>query len=100
MRDAGGLALNMRQQRCRIVAQFLTGVFQIEPLLIRMIEPAAIRQFVLGSGAEWSAGTIRVIGGDRLNRIYDCCGSAEALASKNEPAYKPRSNRSAGVAQG
>ena len=63
MRDAGGLALNTRQQRCRIVAQFLTGVFQTEPILIQMIEPVAIRQFVLGSGAEWSAGTIRVIGG-------------------------------------
>ena len=63
MRDAGGLALNTRQQRCRIVAKFLTGVFQAEPILIQMIAPRAIQQFVLGSGAEWSAGTIRVIGG-------------------------------------
>jgi integrase/recombinase XerD len=62
-RDVGGLALSTRQQRCRIVAQFLTGVFPTEPILIQMIEPGAIRQFVLGSGAEWSAGTIRVIGG-------------------------------------
>jgi integrase/recombinase XerD len=63
MRDAGGLALNTRQQRCAIVARFLAGLFPTGPILIPGIEPAAIRQFVLGSGAEWSAGTIRVIGG-------------------------------------
>ena len=63
MRDAGGLALNTRQQRCGIVARFLAGLFQTGPILIAAIEPTAIRQFVLGNGAEWSAGTIGVIGG-------------------------------------
>lgn len=63
MRDAGGLALNTRQQRCGIVVRFLAGLFQTGPILISAIEPTAIRQFVLGNGAEWSAGTIRVIGG-------------------------------------
>jgi integrase len=63
MRDAGGLALNTRQQRCGIVARFLAGLFQTGPILIPAIEPTAIRQFVLGNGAEWSAGTVRVIGG-------------------------------------
>ncbi len=63
MRDAGGLALNTRRQRCRIVARFLTGLFKDGPILIPAIAPTAIRQFVLGNGAEWSAGTIRVIGG-------------------------------------
>jgi integrase len=63
MRDAGGLALNTRQQRCGIVARFLGGLFQTGPILIPAIEPTAIRQFVLGNGARWSAGTIRVIGG-------------------------------------
>jgi integrase/recombinase XerD len=63
MRDAGGLALNTRYQRCGIVARFLGGLFQTGPILIPAIEPTAIRQFVLGNGAEWSAGTIRVIGG-------------------------------------
>ncbi len=63
MRDSGGLALNTRQQRCRIVAQFLAGLFQTGPILIPAIEPTAIQQFVLGNGAGWSAGTIGVIGG-------------------------------------
>lgn len=63
MRDAGGLALNTRQQRCGIVSRFLAGLFQTGPILIAAIDPTAIRQFVLGNGAEWSAGTIRVIGG-------------------------------------
>jgi integrase/recombinase XerD len=63
MRDAGGLALNTRQQRCGIVARFLAGLFQAGPILIPAITPTAIRQFVLGNGAEWSAGTIRVAGG-------------------------------------
>jgi integrase/recombinase XerD len=63
MRDVGGLALNTREQRCRVVARFLAGLFQTGPILIPAIAPAAIRQFVLGNGAEWSAGTIRVIGG-------------------------------------
>jgi integrase/recombinase XerD len=63
MRDAAGLALNTRQQRCRIMAKFLTRMFQTEPILIQMIKPTAIRQFVLGGGAEWSSGTINVIGG-------------------------------------
>ncbi len=63
MRDAGGLALNTRQQRCGIVAWFLAGLFQAGPILVSAIEPMAIRQFVLGNGAEWSAGTIGVIGG-------------------------------------
>jgi hypothetical protein len=63
MRDVGGLAFNTRQQRCGIVARFLAGLFQDGPILIPAIAPTAIRQFVLGDGAEWSAGTIRVIGG-------------------------------------
>ena len=63
MRDVGGLALNTRQQRCGIVARFLAGLFQTGPILIPAIEPTAIRHFVLGNGAEWSAGTISVIGG-------------------------------------
>ena len=63
MRDVAGLALNTRRQRCGIVARFLAGFFQDRPILIRAIAPTAIRQFVLGDGAEWSAGTIRVIGG-------------------------------------
>jgi hypothetical protein len=63
MRDVGGLALNTRQQRCGIVARFLAGLFQDGPILIPAIAPTAIRHFVLGNGAEWSAGTISVIGG-------------------------------------
>lgn len=63
MRDAGGLALNTRQQRCAIVTRFLAGVFPTGPILILGIEPEAIRQFVLGNGAEWSAGTVSVTGG-------------------------------------
>jgi hypothetical protein len=52
MRDAGGLALNTRQQRCAIVARFLAGLFPTGSILIPGIEATAIRQFVLGSGAE------------------------------------------------
>jgi len=63
MRDVAGLASNTRRQRCGIVARFLAGLFRDGPILISAIAPAAIRQFVLGDGAEWSAGTIRVIGG-------------------------------------
>jgi integrase/recombinase XerD len=63
MRDVGGLAFNTRRQRCGVVARFLAGLFQDGPILIPAIAPTAIRQFVLGDGAEWSAGTIRVIGG-------------------------------------
>jgi site-specific recombinase XerD len=63
MRDVAGLASNTRRQRCGIVARFLAGLFQDGPILIPAIAPAAIRQFVLGDGAEWSAGTIGVIGG-------------------------------------
>jgi integrase len=63
MRDVAGLALNTRRQRRGIVARFLAGLFQDGPILISAIAPTAIRQFVLGDGAEWSAGTIRVIGG-------------------------------------
>jgi len=62
MRDVGGLALNTRRQRCGILARFLTGLFQDGPILIAAINPVAIRQFVLGTGAEWGAGTIGVIG--------------------------------------
>jgi hypothetical protein len=63
IRDVGGLAMNTRQQRCGIVARFLAGLFQDGPILIPAIAPAAIQQFVLENGAEWSAGTIGVIGG-------------------------------------
>jgi hypothetical protein len=63
MRDGGGLALNTRQQRCAIVARFLAGVFRTGPILVPGIELAAIRQFVLGNGAGWSAGTVSVTGG-------------------------------------
>jgi integrase/recombinase XerD len=63
MRDVAGLALNTRRQRCGIVARFLAELFQDRPILIPAIAPTAVRQFVLGDGAEWSAGTIRVIGG-------------------------------------
>ena len=63
MRDSGGLAFNTWQQRSRIVAQFLAGLFQTGPILIAAIEPTAIREFVLGNGSGRSAGTIRVVGG-------------------------------------
>ena len=45
------------------LSRFLAGLFQTGPILIAAIGPTAIRQFVLGNGAEWSAGTIRVVGG-------------------------------------
>jgi hypothetical protein len=39
VRDAGGLALNTRQQRCAIVTRFLDGVLPTGPILILGIEP-------------------------------------------------------------
>jgi site-specific recombinase XerD len=63
MRDVAGLASNTRRQRCGIVGRFLAGLSQDGPILIPAIAPAAIRKFALGDGAEWSAGTIGVIGG-------------------------------------
>jgi integrase len=63
MHEASGLAANTRRQRCRIVGCFLLEQFHSRPILVTAIEPAAVRRFVLGNGKEWSAGTIRVIGG-------------------------------------
>jgi integrase len=63
MREVGGLAVNTRQQRCRIVGRFLLEQFPSRPILITAIGPAAVRRFVLGDGQARSAGTIRVIGG-------------------------------------
>jgi integrase len=91
MRDAGGLASNTRQQRCAIVARFLTGLFPTGPILISGIEPAAIRQFVLGNGAEWSAGTVRVtggaIGGYLRFRAFAGDRVTELLAAIPRPAH-------------
>lgn len=63
MHEVGGLAVNTRQQRCRIIGRFLLEQFHTRPILITAIGPAAVRRFVLGDGQERSAGTIRVIGG-------------------------------------
>jgi integrase/recombinase XerD len=63
MRDAGGLAAATREQRCRILGQFLTEVFDTGPIVIASIKPTAIRRFVLPGKAGRSAGTIRVMGG-------------------------------------
>jgi integrase/recombinase XerD len=63
MLEVGGLALNTRRQRCRIVGQFLREQFHARPIIISAVGPAAVRRFVLGDGKEWSAGTIGVIGG-------------------------------------
>jgi integrase/recombinase XerD len=63
MRDAGGLAAATREQRRRILGQFLTEAFDTGPSVIASIEPTAIRRFVLPGKASRSAGTIRVMGG-------------------------------------
>jgi integrase/recombinase XerD len=63
MRDAGGLAAATREQRRRILGQFLTEAFDTGPIVIASIEPTAIRRFVLPGKASRSAGTIRVMGG-------------------------------------
>lgn len=63
MRDAGGLAAATREQRCRILGQFLTEAFDTGPIDLASIKPTAIRRFVLPEKANRSAGTIRVIGG-------------------------------------
>src|SRR5271166_1611214 len=63
MLEVGGLALNTRRQRCRIVGQFLREQFHARPIIISAVGPAAVQRFVLGDGKEWSAGTIGVIGG-------------------------------------
>jgi len=63
MRDAGGLAAATREQRCRILGQFLTEAFDAGPVVIASIKPNAIRRFVLPGKASRSAGTIRVMGG-------------------------------------
>jgi integrase/recombinase XerD len=63
MRDAAGLALNTRRQRCRIAGDFLNGLFGDGPIMMSMIGRAAVRRFVLGDGIDRSAGTIRATGG-------------------------------------
>jgi integrase/recombinase XerD len=63
MHEVGGLTVNTRRQRCRIVGRFLLEQFHSRPIMITAIGPAAVRRFVLGDGQKRSAGTIRVIGG-------------------------------------
>jgi integrase/recombinase XerD len=63
MRDAGGLAAATREQRCRILGQFLTEAFDTGRIVIASIKPTAIRRFVLPGKVGRSAGTIRVMGG-------------------------------------
>jgi integrase/recombinase XerD len=47
MRDAGGLAATTRARRCRILGEFLAGVFDARPIVIATMKPLAIRRFIL-----------------------------------------------------
>jgi integrase/recombinase XerD len=63
MRDVGGLAVNTRKQRRRVVGWFLAEQCGSAPIIVTTIAPKAIRQFVLGEKRGWGAGTIGVMGG-------------------------------------
>jgi len=63
MHDVWGLAINTRQQRCRIIGRFLAQQFGSTPIVISTIKASAVRRFVLGEKKRQSAGTINVIGG-------------------------------------
>jgi integrase/recombinase XerD len=80
MLEVGGLALNTRRQRCRIVDQFLREQFHARPIIISAVGPAAVRRFVLGDGKEWSAGTIGVIGGAIGCYLRFCSISGDQVA--------------------
>ncbi len=58
-----GLADNTRDQRVRIVRQFLTDRFQTGPIVLTDVTAADLRRFVLAGGERRSAGTIGVMAG-------------------------------------
>ena len=63
MQNVEGLAANTRHQRSRIIGRFLFEQFGSRPINLSMISASTIRCFVLGEERDWSAGTIRVMGG-------------------------------------
>ncbi|MFG1352648.1 tyrosine-type recombinase/integrase [Xanthobacter autotrophicus] len=62
MTEVWGLSAGTRDHRIRIIRRLLKAQFGSRPIEVAMLTPAAIRRFVLGD-ADWSASTIRVMGG-------------------------------------
>jgi integrase len=87
MERVGGLALNTRNQRVRIVRRFLTELFGADPIVLASTRPAEVRAFVLGTPATCTgtihvtAGAVRCylrfrsVSGDSVQRLADAVPS-------------------------